>query len=528
MSDLQIVQYKGPRGTYYKQLKHCVAEGTYHKVGSIPAEGSPPSTILTDSSDIVNFYIPQGAYGRVIKAFIEVTATVATAAVTLSSSDQWISLVQFMKDNSDMEVQRFYPASIREYMSNLPQEEFLYWMQFMNSTADFKPDPSPVQVGTKTFVIPLLSSYLEDLYLKAIGHSIKIVCTFQNALISGSAANLSVPNSGLRLVLFYEDLPMKIGKQLTDMYSKGYAQDYLSVLNWNTTQSFSPASTYQFKLDSIIGKVVYLWWCLRANPTTASGATVYQQIGDSVAQGQFNLLDSANNLIYGVNQDNTMLSLWEPSNHFKGELPLFDRGVNRFFLGGDMDKAWTQDSYMGWYPFTGNEQVWFTTAANNVEQSRVVTVTPYIGTTATTPTAGSFQLVYNIPECPGSRRSFISAPIAFGATSTQINTAISNMLIPDIAVTCTASTMTSAGLVLTISGISVSKDYHTAYRGAEWSCISGLTTGTAAVTTTVVDTTASVPSSGFSTATTYRLDVYALVLREIVIKNNRIGQFITV
>ncbi len=262
-----------------------------------------------------------------------------------------------MRDNSDYELQRMYPASIREYMSNLPQEEFLYWAQFMNSTVDFKPDPSPIQVGNKTFVIPLLSCYLEDLYLKAINHSIKITVTFQNALISGSAANISVLSSGLKLVIFYEDLPMSIGKQLTDMYSKGYGQDYLSVLNWR------------------------------------------------------------------------------------------------------------KDSYTGWYPFTGNEQLWFTTAANQAEVPRVVTITPYVNTTATTPTAGYFQLVYTIPECPGSRRTFISAPIAYGATAGAINTAIANMLIPDISVTVGSSTMTSSGLTLTISGISVNKDYHCAYRG---------------------------------------------------------------
>ncbi len=527
MSDLQIVSYKSPRGNFFKQLKHCVSEPQQHKVTSIPAEGAPPSTILTDSSDMVNFYIPSGAYGKIIKAFIEVTVTVTNSPVTLTSTDQWVQLLQFMRDNSDYEVQRFYPASIREYLSNLPQEEFLYYAQFMNSTPDFKPDPSPVQVGNKTFIIPLLSSYLEDLYLRAINHSIKLTVTFQNALISGSAANVSVSNSGLRLIIFYEDLPMKVAKQLTDMYSKGYAQDYLSVLNWRTQQSFSPATTYQFKLDSIIGKVAYLWFMLRANPQQPSGYLTYQQIGDVVNQGSFNILDSANNLIYGVNMDNTMVSLWEPSNHFKGELPLMSKEINRFFVGGDMEKSWVEDSYTGWLNFTGNESLWFTTAANVAETSRVVTITPYVNATATTPTGGYFQLMYCIPEYPGSRRSFISAPIAYGATAGAINTAIANMLIPDISVSVGSSTMTSSGLTLTISGISTSKDYHTAYRGAEWTCISGLNTSSGAASVQVVDTTASTPSSGFSAATTYTLDVYALVLREVVIQNNRVSQFIT-
>ncbi len=325
-------------------------------------------------------------------------------------------------------------------------------------------------------------------------------------------------------------MSLKNGEIVEDYlpYQQGYAQDYLSVLNWRTQQSFSPSSTYQFKLDSISDKVVYLWWMLRANPSTPSGATVYQQIGDSVNQGSFNLLDSSNNLIYGVNMDNTISSLWEPSNHFKGELPLFDRGVNRFFLGGDMDKSWTQDSYTGWYPFTGQEQIWFTTAATQAETPRVVTVNPYVRTTLTTPTAGSFQLVYTIPECPGSRRTFISAPIAYNATSANINAAIANMLIPDISVSVGTTTMTSSGLTLTISGISMNKDYHCAYRGSEWSCISGLTTAEAAITTTTVDTTASTPSSGFPAAATYTLDVFALVIREVAIQNNRISQFITV
>ncbi len=61
--------------------------------------------------------------------------------------------------------------------------------------------------------------------------------------------------------------------------------------------------------------------------------------------------------------------------------------------------------------------------------------------------------------------------------------------------------------------------------GGEWSCISGLSTSSGAVVTQVVDTT---PSSGFSSAQVYTLDVFALVLREVVIKDNRVGMFITV
>ncbi len=108
-----------------------------------------------------------------------------------------------------------------------------------------------------------------------------------------------------------------------------------------------------------------------------------------------------------------------------------------------MEKSWVEDSYTGWYTFTGNENLWFVTAANVAETPRVVTITPYINATATTPTGGYFQIAYNIPQYPGSRRSFISAPIPYGATAGAINTAIANMLIPDISVSVGSSTMSS-------------------------------------------------------------------------------------
>src|SRR5438552_2978423 len=101
------------------------------------------------------------------------------------------------------------------------------------------------------------------------------------------------------------------------------------------------------------------------------------------------------------------------------------------------------------------------------------------------------------------------------------------MLIPDISVTCSSTTMNSSGLTLTITGISSNKDYHTTYRGATWSCISALSTNAASLTAQVVHTTASVPSSGFSSATNYQLDVFALVLKEAIIQNNRITKVIS-
>jgi len=44
--------------------------------------------------------------------------------------------------------------------------------------------------------------------------------------------------------------------------------------------------------------------------------------------------------------------------------------------------------------FADNKQLWFTIADNVAEPNRVISVTPYIGTTATTQTFGHFCLLY--------------------------------------------------------------------------------------------------------------------------------------
>ena len=71
MTDLQIVEWKGANGRkLYKQLKHCVAEPKLHRVTTVPPEGSPAISLLTNNANIVNFYIPPNSIGKVSKMFI--------------------------------------------------------------------------------------------------------------------------------------------------------------------------------------------------------------------------------------------------------------------------------------------------------------------------------------------------------------------------------------------------------------------------------------------------------------------------
>ena len=94
------------------------------------------------------------------------------------------------------------------------------------------------------------------------------------------------------------------------------------------------------------------------------------------------------------------------------------------------------------------------------------------------------------------------------------------MNIPDISVAVASNFSTTTAPTLTITGINSDRDYHTAYKGAYWTFTGTLSSSTPAILGwQVAETTASVPSSGMASSATFTLDVYALMVRNSLIKD---------
>ena len=153
------------------------------------------------------------------------------------------------------------------------------------------------------------------------------------------------------------------------------------------------STTYKFQLNGFNGKCVGLFFMLRANKN-ASNWFNYERIGDNVTQGSIQLLDVNQQPIYNNNIDAGINQLWKASLHYNNELSAVNPSVYRLFFGIHPNIGSTAITIRQW--------IWTAICTCNSQlqpkmlKLRVVTMTPVIqAQTATVPTRGNFQIIYN-------------------------------------------------------------------------------------------------------------------------------------
>ena len=231
-------------------------------------------------------------------------------------------------------------------------------------------------------MIPLDYSVLKGVFQKSWGSDLNIYLTFQNSIVSGSASNLAVNTGNILLYCLYDDIPTNVPlyKDIMSRYNLGYEHKYLQVQNFTNTQTYAPSTTYKIQLNNLNGNCAYMWWVLRSSKSpTSNGWTTYQKIGDNVAQGNYQLLDPSQIQIYNNNLDAGGLEgTFEPAAHFKNLLARYQKGIYRFFISEPTD-FWNDEegrvAFKNVLPMQGNYYLQFTTAANNAETARVITIT---------------------------------------------------------------------------------------------------------------------------------------------------------
>ena len=480
-----------------------------HRILSFETSGSISSSIL-NAGGVVNIRIPRKGFEIAKRLWLQIDSTVATAAVRPLPSPLRIQQIRYFVDNGSDEGQKQYGENLYFAINTLPREQFESIAEALHMRKDNYASAGDLQVGSYRHYIPLIGSYLEDLYGKAFENDVMIEVTFRASLESGTAANWTVGSGGIKLLI--EDYQPQSKEELSNLnaaYSGVVIKDFISFDKWFDSKTFTAGTLSNNKLDNIEGPIAYLQFGLRSS-TSASSGSVYNfaKLGDKVSSGTFQLKDAAGQTISGSAIDAEFNRI-DTSKHYDGEM--FEKLNVYHIIHGSPQAALHGILAAGVYMYTGKEQLEITGGSKTAETARVVTFTP-----DATANGGKYQFMYT----RGDGKQYLSAPLNYNASTSSIDSAIAAMRIPDISV-ASGGTIFSAGtggLTLTITNL---KEEDLAVNSAEWSIIAQLTDAGGTTNVTVTDTTAGVTLKGLNTGT-YQIDVWAAKYRRIRVVRGKI------
>lgn len=524
----QYIDGKGlGKGARQKLAKHYYARHDSCRLYTIGPK-SHQSDAISGSGEIKTTYeVALGALGVIKAIWFTVGVTVASAAVQLCPSPFFLRRLALQKGLEQEEIQAITPEVIHEYLQHLGPADWKRMHRALNYTSSGLANGSKQGVETRYYVIPVPLCALLDIYGKGFNPGLKqeVTAYFQPAVASGTAGNVSISDGNITLNIEYEELPSPLATSLAAKYNVGIEHSFLHAVTHSELINVSASQKTIVQLTGLRGRVAHLWWTLRASQSNANNAMLkYQKIGDSVAKGQFRLLNAAQDSIFnGAFDAYSQNKIIAGFRHMDGAQDSAD-GVYRVFFNNPED-IWHQGKYSKYFTFTGQEYLEFTTAAANAETPRVVEMTSAIAAgTETNAAAGNFQILYTVPEHPAGPRSFMTPPLNYNISAADLTTYLNAMLggqSDGITITGTNQFSADKKITLTVTGINAENDWHSDRRNASFSILHDFRSGSDAIlVVNVFNATASVPASGFGPGGTgdYWLDVRALVIRNQTIR----------
>ena len=223
----------------------------------------------------------------------------------------------------------------------------------------------------------------------------------------------------------------------------------------------------------------------------ASAIKKFIKLGDLNNIGTIEELDASGCTVTLLSIDSETLLHKNNFEYFKGKL-LGDNYPIYLIPKGHLQTS-IYGIVNGFQKYTSLDQLQLTPGATTAKTARQVTFLPGTLSMLTAATGGNYQIAYR--KADGS--SYLSASLAYNATTAAVNAAIVMMAIPNISVAASNGLNSTSGLTLTITNLSQDGS-NLVVNSAQWSCIAGVYDASVALEVTTSNTQAGVTSTGFA------------------------------
>lgn len=492
-------------------------KGNQHQIFEWAVDGTLNGNVLTQAGTI-NFKVVRNTNCKHKMAWIRLDCSESGGAnsVTPTVCPLFITTINVYRDMGK-KIQRIDGENILFTLDSKPSDYLSTIAPVMNMDTTLS-NPKPILAGKqRSYYIPLANLWCWNMALDSLISDIKIEVNTAPSVETGSGTLTVI---GAQLVLHSEFIPQdslssRLWKEaeLTNVFEKPYV-DWL--LFQPASQTFNGGQKYPFIMGGITGKVLFLQFFLRAgsNPTNVNGARrLLTSLGDTQADGQYQLLDSAGKTITGLAVESAVNRYLIASEDEKGQTtvssPVYTIAVN------DPSRA-LQGKFDNWIEMSGMHQLEITPApAMSGNASEIVTLTPGLATaagSAATLASGTWSISYG-----GNTTSIL----AFNASAAVVQAAL--QALPSIGTGNVTVALNSGVYTLTFAGLLANKPLASAGFSVSVNNF-GLANATpvACVVVPAVSTAGVAPTAGSFTSGIYTLTVYAAVAKKIRVENGNV------